>query len=260
MSNLDALDAFLAETDRQGIASDRLICIGDVVGYGPEPEACIARLRERAIATVLGNVEESIAADADDCGCNFIDGSTCDTLSANWYRYTRGHVSKASRDWMAALPRHITRHLGAHRLLAVHGGITRINRYIFASDDTARAEEWTMPDAPDAIIAGHCGIPFTRADGNRVWHNAGSLGLPANDGTPRVWYSRIALTRDGALRFEHCPLDYDHHRAAAKMRRAGLPEAYARTLETGLWPDTAILPAMETAQTGLPLAPAALTL
>jgi len=88
-----------------------------------------------------------------------------------------------------------------------------------------------------------------------LWHNPGALGLPANDGTPRVGYSLIAV-EDSGLRFTHHALAYDHASAAKKVREAGLPEAYARALETGLWPDTAILPPPEKAATGTALSPA----
>jgi predicted phosphodiesterase len=256
LSNLDALHALFAEAARLGIGAERMICTGDVAGYSAEPEECLALLRERRIAAVLGNVEESLARDADDCGCNFVEGSTCDALSGTWYGYARARVSDDSRAWMRATPRAITFRMGGHALTVVHGGLRHISRYVFASDTDALADEVAALGRPGAIIAGHCGIPFSRRAGGTLWHNPGALGLPANDGTPRAWYSLV--TAEGAgLRFIHQALAYDHAGAAAKMRKAGLPEAYARALETGLWPDTAILPAREKAATGVPLAPAA---
>jgi predicted phosphodiesterase len=254
LSNLDALQALFAEAERLGVPASRMICTGDAAGYCAEPEECLALLREDDVATVLGNVEESLAADADDCGCNFVEGSTCDALSGAWYGFARARVSEASRAWMRATPRRITFRMGDHALAAVHGGAERISRYIFASDVDAQAEEIAALDRPGAVVAGHSGIPFSRRVDSALWHNPGALGLPANDGTPRVWYSLITV--EGAeLRFTHHALAYDHAGAATKMRRAGLPEAYARALETGLWPDTAILPPPEKAVTGTALAP-----
>ena len=37
----------------------------------------------------------------------------------------------------------------------------------------------------DGVIGGHCGLPFTKVVGDRLWHNPGAIGMPANDGTPR---------------------------------------------------------------------------
>ena len=56
-----------------------------------------------------------------------------------------------------------------------------------------------------------------------------------------------------AIRFSHHSLQYDHRETAAKLRNAGLPEGYAATLETGLWPSLDILPAAEAALTGKPI-------
>ena len=84
----------------------------------------------------------------------------------------------------------------------------------------------------DAVIGGHCGLPFTRFVSGRVWHNSGALGLPANDGTPRVWYS--VLSPEGSnVRVEHHALEYAHDQAAENMQVRGLPQAYAEALQTG---------------------------
>ncbi len=254
LSNLDALRALMAEAAGLGIPPRDMICTGDVAGYCAEPEACVRLLRDNAIATVMGNVEEALGLGAGDCGCNFVEGSACDALSARWYNFARDNVSPESRAWMRALPRSLSLDTGGHALTVVHGGIRRINRYVFASDAAALDEESRALAHPGIVVAGHCGIPFTRSVEGTLWHNAGALGLPANDGTARVWYSLI-MPRGGQIEITHRALDYDHGRAAAKMRAAGLPEAYARALETGLWPDTAILPAAEKAATGKALAP-----
>lgn len=76
-----------------------------------------------------------------------------------------------------------------------------------------------------------------------------SLGLPANDGTPRGWYS-IAAPAGETVRLSHFGFGYDHRKAAAKMRANGLPEGYADCLETGLWPTLDVLLATERAAAG----------
>ncbi len=68
--------------------------------------------------------------------------------------------------------------------------------------------------------------------------------MPANDGTPRVWYSIISRAADG-ISIEHRSIVYDHAAAAGKMRHAGLPEGYASALSSGLWPSCDVLPAEE---------------
>jgi hypothetical protein len=123
---------------------------------------------------------------------------------------------------------------------------------LFASHpESAFEAEFAATDA-DMILAGHSGIPFTRRMGARVWHNSGALGLPANDATPRVWFSVLTPERQG-LRIEHHVLDYDYECAREKMLKAGLCGGYADTLRTGLWPSLDVLPRPERKQTGAPL-------
>jgi len=93
--------------------------------------------------------------------------------------------------------------------------------------------------------------------GARLWHNPGAIGMPANDGTPRGWFSVLTPVA-GGLDITLHGLDYDHRAAAAAMRAAlpGLP--YAETLTSGLWPNMAVLPGAERERRGRPLAPEAM--
>lgn len=73
--------------------------------------------------------------------------------------------------------------------------------------------------------------------------------MPANDGTADVWYGLIRAVGSELLLSTH-RLAYDHHAAAAAMRRSGHANGYARTLITGLWPSLDILPPAEREATG----------
>jgi predicted phosphodiesterase len=255
-SNLEAARAIRAEAARLGVPPARTICTGDVVAYCADPGATVALVRDWGIAVVMGNVEESLGAGAGDCGCNFTPGSACERLAAAWYAHAESQVSDDDRRWMAGLPRLVRFTLGGRRLAAIHGAVSRISGWVFASTPAAaKLEELALARA-DGIVAGHCGLPFTGFPGGRLWCNAGTVGMPANDGTPRVWYALLSPAAGGRVTVELRPLGYDHRLAAQKMRRAGLAETYARTLETGLWRPVDFLPPAERAQTGRPLAPA----
>jgi uncharacterized Fe-S cluster-containing radical SAM superfamily protein/predicted phosphodiesterase len=258
-SNLQATEALLAEAARLGIPPSRMICTGDVVAYGADPAPVIALIRAAGIRTVMGNCEEQLAAGAEDCGCGFAPGSSCERLSAAWFTYASARVDHAARRWMAELPRRLDLLIGGRRLAVVHGAPSRINRFVFASHPAAELAGEIAETGTAGVIGGHCGLPFTRVLGDRLWHNAGVIGLPANDATPRGWFSLLIPAKDGpgggGLDIRHLPLTYDHRAAAAAMRRAGLPEDYAETLESGIWPNFDILPAAEQAMSGTSLAP-----
>ncbi len=253
-SNLQATIALLDAANRHFIPPERMVCTGDIIAYGADPQACVDLIRTHNIATVMGNCEEQLAADAPDCGCGFTPGSACDVLAANWFSHARRHLDDNAKNWMRTLPRRIDLLIGDHRLAIVHGAPSQINRFIFASDPDALFADEIADTLCNGVIAGHCGLGFTRFIGTQIWHNAGAIGLPANDGTPRGWYSVLTPQRNGFRLTTH-PLRYDHHAAAAAMRRVGLPNDYADALETGIWPNLDILPLPERAATAQPQTP-----
>ncbi|MCA3416098.1 MAG: hypothetical protein INF84_15995 [Roseomonas sp.] len=177
---------------------------------------------------------------------------------ANPYAHANRQVTAAHRAWMAGLPyRLIIRLPDGRRLAVLHGGASDISRFIFASAEHKDLADEIAATGCDGVIAGHCGIPFVRQVGPGVWINAGAIGMPADDGTPRIWFALLTPGKAG-LSVEILPLQYDHAAAAAAMRAAGLPEGYAAALGSGLWPSCDVLPPAERARRGQKLLPAEL--
>ena len=251
--NLQATEALLGEAARLGIPTARLICTGDTVAYCGDPAATVALLRRTEVQVVMGNCEQSLALDAADCGCGFDADSHCARLSDAWYRHAKSELCDDAKRWMAGLPRRISFDMAGRRLVVVHGSVTEINRFVFASTPApAKAAEIAASSA-DGVIGGHCGLPFTELVGDKLWHNAGAIGLPANDGTRRAWLSLLRPMGDG-IEIERRSFDFDAEAAARRIEELGLPRAYAATLRNGLWHSCDILPAAETAGQGVPLA------
>ena len=253
--NLEALHALGHWAAAHGFADRHIIHTGDAVAYCADAAAATAFIRRRGWASIKGNVEEQLAAGAGDCACGFAEGSACNAMSVQWYAHADRTISVADRDWMARLPAGASFGMNGQRFLVVHGAVNQTNRFMFESLDEAAFNDQLDLAGCDCVVAGHTGIPFTRQIGDRVWHNSGALGMPANDGTAQVWFSVIEPLGD-AIRFRHLALTYDHVTAAAKLRKAGLPEGYAKGLETGLWPSLDILPHTERLRTGTALTPA----
>ena len=252
--NLQATTALLSQAGRLEIPPERVICTGDVVAYCADPQATVAAIRDAGIHVVMGNCEESLGYDDDDCGCGFAESSECDILARQWFAYARTALDPGAKAWMRRLPRRLELSLGGRRLAVVHGGARRINRFVFAS--TPGPEKAADIDAlhVDGIIGGHAGLPFTQMIGQALWHNPGAIGLPANDGTPSGWYSVLSPEAD-MIRVDHHRLEYDHRRAARRIAETGLPAVYGRCLMDGLWPSMDVLPGVERAARGRPLAP-----
>ena len=255
--NLEATEALIAAADRLGIRGSRAICTGDVVAYGADPQAVVDRIRDWGCPVVMGNCEESLAADAADCGCGFAEGSTCSALSVQWFTATRRDLDEHAKRWMGGLPRRIDLTVADRRLAAIHGGLSQINQFIFESTPANVKSAQIEEAGVDGILAGHCGMPFSQMHEGRLWHNSGALGMPANDGTPRVWFSVLTPTHDG-IAITHHAIEYDYAAAAAKMHARGYPAEYAEALISGLWPSCDILPPAECGTRGAALAPPAL--
>ena len=256
-SNLQATRALQQQAEKLGIPPSHCICTGDTVAYCASPNETVTLLRYWGVTVLMGNCEESLAEDADDCGCGFTNGSQCDLLSAQWYRYAKTQLNDDHRLWFKQLPEKITFHFSGVNCQVVHGGVTSINRFIFPSDpETVFTEEFTHTEA-DIIFAGHCGIPFTYQLTNKankkLWHNTGAIGLPANDGATTTWFSLVYPVSRGKIRIEHHPLDYDFTSARQAMITTGLDNGYADALSSGLWPSMDILPATERQNRGITL-------
>jgi predicted phosphodiesterase len=255
---LRALTALRARAAALGIDPAHTICTGDVVAYCAEPEETIAAIRAWGCHVVAGNCEGQLAAGADDCGCGFAEDSTCNELAKSWYAFASRRVSAESRRWMAELPRFITFSVAGWRFRVIHGGVTRINRFVFSSEDALIAAEMAATEA-DIVIAGHAGLPFIKRIGERVWFNPGVIGMPANDGTPQVWYGLIDVG-GSELSMSLRRLTYDHVAAAAATKDAGHANAYAQALASGLWPTQDLLPQRERAARGRALPESAVRL
>lgn len=252
-SNLEALSALLDAAEEHGIDRNHIVHTGDAVAYCADPAETAQLLRDSGAHAIQGNVEESLAASLPDCGCGFDEGSACDKLAAEWFSFADVRVGEDLRRWMAGLPHQLIFEMAGRRVRVVHGAVSSINRFMFESLDVSDFEAEMALGGADMVVAGHSGIPFTRRMGERTWHNSGPLGLPANDGTPRGWYSILTPQEHGGIAIRHLPLAYNHQRAHEKMLNAGVCQDYARTLVSGIWPSMDVLPERERGTAGVPL-------
>ena len=241
-SNLQATQAVMAEAERRGIAPERMICTGDIVAYCAQPAETVAAMRDLGCAVVAGNCERQLAARAGDCGCGFEVGTLCDRLSAGWYAQAEAAMSDAAREWMAALPDMITFVHDGRRHAVIHGGARDISRFLWSvSDDDEFIEEieyiQSVVGGIACVLAGHCGLAFTRRIGPVDWVNAGAIGMPPNDGRPETAF---AILERGRATLHRLP--YAHEAAQAAMRAAGLTQGYDTALGTGYWPSEEGLP------------------
>ncbi|MEO9873157.1 metallophosphoesterase family protein [Ekhidna sp.] len=250
-SNLQALNELKKIAYRENIEPSNIICTGDIVGYCAQPDECLRNIKDWSVHSILGNVEENIRNGDEDCGCNFDEGTRCDMFSRQWYPFAYNAISQEMKDWLGEIPQHLRFVYAGKKALVIHGGLKDISQFIFHSTDWKIKKDIIDEAGVDLIIGGHSGLPFSCSENGRYWLNAGVIGMPANDGTPRVWY--MILNDENEFTFRHHSFEYPHQETARLMREQKLPASYAETLSSGIWDNCEILPDEETNKQGIPI-------
>jgi diadenosine tetraphosphatase ApaH/serine/threonine PP2A family protein phosphatase len=232
-ANLHALEAVLAEVDKGGF--DELWCLGDIVGYGPKPNECVALLEERVSICLAGNHDLvvlgkiSLATFGGEAGA-----------AAAW---TREVLDAPARAFLTTLaPSAVT--TGAELF---HGSPRDPVWDYVLTEDAAR---WTFAatTAP-LVLVGHSHVALELAgDGTEVRGgqaaagttldlgaarrllNPGSVGQP-RDGDPRAAWLEVDISA-GRATFRRT--DYPVERTQTEMRDLDLPEVLAARLEHGI--------------------------
>ena len=212
--NAAALAAVLDEP------ADYVLCAGDLVHFGPQPEACIDLVRQRAAAAVRGNHDHGCRYD-EDCRAygpwHVLDdisrGFTDTGLSADDHRYLR------------TLPLQHTVTLGETRFTLVHAAPSNpLYRYLppDTAEDVWRTELSGLDT--DVLVLGHTHLPLLHRHRGVLIINPGSVGLP-RDCDPRAAY---AMWEDGDVTFHR--LAYDRAPLAEALERLALPRDEIRKL------------------------------
>lgn len=215
-SNLQALTAVLAEIDRDAL--EAVICAGDIVGYGANPNECCGLLADRCRGIVLGNHDHSA-----------LTGDTClmNPYAARASVWTARALSERSRSFLASLPKEAFIGIGGSSLAMYHGSPRSMSEYIYETD----MDEGIMESArSDLLVLGHTHVPYIVRFGHGLAINPGSVGQP-RDGDPRASYAVLDVPR---LECEIRRLDYDIDGAAKAIMGAGLPELLADRLYAGM--------------------------
>lgn len=244
-SNPYALRAMLEDAESRGV--QRIFCLGDLGGYGAEPDAVWPLLLDGGVETMAGNYDIAIGRGDTDCGCGYRDPRD-NAFAQQMYDYTRAHTSDDFAAWMHELPREIRETIGGCDVHMVHGSPLAVNDFFWESLSEDQARERVRASGADVLLCTHSGIPWQREVDGCLVVNVGVLGRPANDGRRETWYAILDLD-EGRADAHLVPLAYDWQAHAASMRAAGLPEAFAETVETGWWTSCLeILPPAERAR------------
>jgi putative phosphoesterase len=224
-SNLHALRAVLADIDRQ--MADRVYCLGDLVGYGAYPNEVIETIRSRGIPTIMGNYDDGVGNEKDDCGCAYTDPEMrhLGDISLQW---TRERVTPENKAFLRSLLPYIRTELEGNRLLLVHGSPRRINEYLYEDRAQVSLERIARSVEAEAMVFGHTHLPYTKVVAGVLFVNDGSVGKP-KDGDNRAAYALLEVGKIITATIQRVP--YDVAAAASAVRASGLPAHFAELLE-----------------------------
>ena len=227
--NLPALTAVLADMDSRQLTNR--YCLGDLVGYGTFPNEVIDLIRGNGIPTIMGNYDQGVGNDSDDCGCAYTN-PVSKALGERSIAWTNAHVTSDRKAYLRDLGSQIPLQLGGLRVLLVHGSPRRINEYLFedrAIDSFERILDYAQTDI---LVCGHTHLPYHKVlPSGRHVVNAGSVGKP-KDGDPRGCYA-VLTAEDSDFKVEFTRVPYDVERAATAVEATDMPHEYAQMLRLG---------------------------
>lgn len=166
-ANVYALINLLEDIDIEKV--DTIICLGDLVGYGPHPNEVISMIRRRHILCIRGNYDSSVV----DNEYSYIRETPINAFSLPW---TVKELREENRLFLANLPSTLTLNIANKSLLFVHGSPDKIDEYLLKDGDNT--SEVMNSISNDVLICAHTHIPGMKDFKNKVYINSGSVGKP----------------------------------------------------------------------------------
>ncbi len=232
-ANLEALEAVLQSARDLGVTD--YACLGDVVGYGADPQACVERVRALPLlAAIRGNHDTMVATGEIDPYTN-----QRAVVAVNW---TRRVLPPEHVAWLGGLP---LEQIVSPRLSLVHDSPVEPGSWRYITDERDGAPE-VEGQTTSLCFYGHTHQPLALQRGvgrvrfdertplqldpdGKYLVNIGSVGQP-RDGDPRASFG---IYDDDAGKVELHRVGYDIAGAQAKIRAAGLPDVLAERLQSG---------------------------
>jgi len=231
-ANLTALEAVLSETGEP----EATWCLGDLIGYGPDPNQCIQRIRELPnLLCLIGN--------HDAAALDLIDISSFNPEAQQAVLWTQGQLTPANADYLLNLPERIV----TEQITLAHGS-PRYPIWEYLLDTRTAAQNFSHFETPFCFV-GHSHLPLIFQKNSihqgvelivpetpslvemtpRAIFNPGSVGQP-RDRDPRAAY---AIFDPDALSWEYRRIAYDIQSVQARMAAANLPDRHIQRLSSG---------------------------
>jgi putative phosphoesterase len=226
--NLPALEAAYADARRNG--ASRIICAGDLTGYGPFPDEVCRFIQNHHIPAILGNYDQKVM-EVTKRGLSAAQG--INRKKQKILLWAANHLGKQRRGYLARLPEQLSYRLsGGLRLLVVHGSPSSSEDAIYPSITGQGLKGKLAGRHPDVLVCGHTHIPFVKRVGEILVINCGSAGQPV-DGDPRPAYALVRITKGDPPRGRIRRFEYDRDRVLSALEKTSMPKGLRKDFAEG---------------------------
>jgi predicted phosphodiesterase len=217
-ANLEAFEAVLAEA--QGLD---ILCLGDLVDYGANPNEVVEMVRREGIRAVMGNHDWAAVSG---------DTSPFNPKAAMSSIWTRAHLTSQNLEFIRTLVPELRIPFEMGEAYFTHGSPDdRLWEYVDPGTHSDLFGHYLSKLGARLIGLGHTHIPYVWKEDGKVVFNPGSVGQP-RDGNPNSSFAVLSI--EGLeVSVEIRRVEYDVWKAASKIRDAGLPESHASRLFSG---------------------------
>lgn len=220
--NLYALMQVLQNIDQQNV--DSIICLGDLVGYGPHPNEVISLIRRRGILCIKGNYDASVVENK----FSYIRETSVNSFSLPW---TVEELRTLNKDYLENLPESLTLKFFDKTLHFVHGSPRAINEYMVENSQVT--DEIMNNLKYDMLVCAHTHIPYTKYYGDKILLNDGSVGKP-KIGRPNSTYALIDIDKDSGIKTSIVEIPYNYGKTVKDMQMKNFPEILIHSYKSGI--------------------------
>ncbi len=214
-SNLPALSSVKEAVERLGV--EAVICAGDTVGYGANPNECCQVIAGWALVSCIGN-HDLAALRRDPAGMN--------PYAAKAALWTSEHLDEDSKAYLSGLEESARLRMDEIDFEIHHGSLRSIWEYLYEDDATERMLSEALASV---LVFGHTHVPYVKRYPAGIIVNPGSVGQP-RDNDPRA---SLAILSTDPLMCETIRVEYDIEAASEAILREGLPTMLAERLYSG---------------------------
>jgi putative phosphoesterase len=210
--------------------AEKIYHLGDLGGYSPFVNEVVDFLIEHRIEGVQGNYDETVANNAEHCGCRAED-PVQEEMANRSFVWTKEHATQKTKQYLGSLPADRTFTVHDRTVILFHGTPRKNNLYWYEDRPEKFFREMAAKVDADILIYGHTHKPYRRDLENKIFINAGSVGR-SKDGDPRSCVTTADIRKEGVVvEFRRVP--YDVEKAAAAIVASGLPRYFAERLKEG---------------------------